>query len=367
MRVNYQNLAITAFNGLYRGIGQSWFHTVSLLKESHDVEPYLLNLTGSTAPFKETLKVAGMDVGAVTGYVPWTDILRLKDEYIPDMFVPNGIMHSWDNFPMRTRCPQVVTVHDMFLFSRKYRKYIAKENYPLDNDLRRFEFADVVVCPSAFSLKDFEEECPWFKGYKRVIPWGSKFSHVSVDISYVSDSVRDSADKPFVLWVSAPEKRKNFKLFCDVVGQLQGSVKGVVVGGMASLAKEDVDVATGLLSKGTIMFLENLNDSELCYLYSRAEALLCTSDFEGFGMPAVEAASLNCPVVVRNASSLAEFEFALKAGAEAEEWVVQVKKILQDAEFRRALGCNGRMATDGYFNYNNTAKQYNAIYEELSA
>ena len=55
-----------------------------------------------------------------------------------------------------------------------------------------------------------------------------------------------------------------------------------------------------------IIFTGYIEQSELITLYSNAKIYVLPSYFEGFGLTALEAMKFNCPVIVRNASSLPE-------------------------------------------------------------
>jgi glycosyltransferase involved in cell wall biosynthesis len=51
---------------------------------------------------------------------------------------------------------------------------------------------------------------------------------------------------------------------------------------------------------------ENASDIELNDLYRQAELCVMPSLYEGFGIPALEAMAVNCPVLLSNTSSLPE-------------------------------------------------------------
>ena len=49
-----------------------------------------------------------------------------------------------------------------------------------------------------------------------------------------------------------------------------------------------------------------IDDEDLPVLYSNAEWFVFTSQYEGFGLPPLEAMSCGCPVIASNAASLPE-------------------------------------------------------------
>lgn len=72
----------------------------------------------------------------------------------------------------------------------------------------------------------------------------------------------------------------------------------------------DYDMLNAYVQKNSlgdcISFLGFVTDEEKEQLYSGAKALLFASLYEGFGIPILEAASLDCPVITSSTSSMGE-------------------------------------------------------------
>ena len=62
----------------------------------------------------------------------------------------------------------------------------------------------------------------------------------------------------------------------------------------------------GLPHQEKLLFLENVNDAELAWLYQNAIALVYPSLLEGFGFPILEAYAHGCPVLTSQCSSMPE-------------------------------------------------------------
>lgn len=76
----------------------------------------------------------------------------------------------------------------------------------------------------------------------------------------------------------------------------------VVVGKIGWLEEEKIAYMKGHPELGRRFFLfNNLNDADLNYVYSIATALLYFSKVEGFGLPLIEAAQHDVPIIVRDA------------------------------------------------------------------
>ena len=68
----------------------------------------------------------------------------------------------------------------------------------------------------------------------------------------------------------------------------------------------DKEFVTEELYKEKVYFIGYVEDDDLPYLYSGAECFVFTSQYEGFGLPVLEAMSCGCPVITSNSSSLPE-------------------------------------------------------------
>jgi glycosyltransferase involved in cell wall biosynthesis len=63
---------------------------------------------------------------------------------------------------------------------------------------------------------------------------------------------------------------------------------------------------SALTSSPRVVFMGQVGDPELKALYMHAAALLAPSRMEGFGLPAVEAMRLGCPVIVSQNTAMHE-------------------------------------------------------------
>lgn len=60
------------------------------------------------------------------------------------------------------------------------------------------------------------------------------------------------------------------------------------------------------IDRENVINLGYISDMDMPYLYSACDVFLHTSEYEGFGLPVLEAMACGCPVVCSNASSLPE-------------------------------------------------------------
>lgn len=110
----------------------------------------------------------------------------------------------------------------------------------------------------------------------------------------------EGIDRPFYLVVGTLAQHKNL---AGAVTAIAHSGRNVVVVG-ASGNQRVFSAAATLTGKAVVA--GRLSDAELAWLYRNARALVFPSKYEGFGIPALEAQALGCPVVSSNAASLPE-------------------------------------------------------------
>lgn len=144
--------------------------------------------------------------------------------------------------------------------------------------------------------------------------------------------------KRLLLFVGA---RTNYKRFDLAVQATEGYPDGhlIVVGG-GEASKSDAILIQDLVRQNRISFLPSVPASELPLWYNTAHALFYLSDYEGFGLPVLEAAQCQCPVLAQNTSSIpevyGEHSFLLPQGAMLGAAIDALKQ-LEDSHTRKKL------------------------------
>lgn len=151
-------------------------------------------------------------------------------------------------------------------------------------------------------------------------------------------------DSEYILYVSTIEKRKNhetlFNAYAELCLELGGAGPLLVFVGMPGwhvddflrLASLDPRV---LKADGTsrVMFLDNINESGLSWLYSHALFSVYPSIYEGWGLPISESLAHGTPVITSQGSSFTEASGGL--GVELHPfdtfgWKNQMMKLVAD-------------------------------------
>ncbi len=219
------------------------------------------------------------------------------------------VVHNTYYFPIRppTGARSVVTIHDMI--HERFPRYFAAG--PL---ITRFKAASVaaahhVICVSENTRRDVldtydipeERVSVTHLGFEplRSLLTGETSTDFKVRVF--------GADVPYLLYVgsrltyknfqgllaayaAAPRLRTNFFLLCFGGGDFTGAER-------AAISKAGV--------AGRIRHVSG-PDATLAACYAHASLFACPSLYEGFGIPVLEAMSLECPVACSNSGSLPE-------------------------------------------------------------
>ena len=111
-----------------------------------------------------------------------------------------------------------------------------------------------------------------------------------------TDAVKPDFEIPnkYYLAVGSMNPNKHFKAILKIAKNMPNDNFLIVGGNHKSFQNQKLEIPSN------VKFLGYVNDSELAYLYSNANAFLFPSRYEGFGIPPLEAITLGCKCVVCN-------------------------------------------------------------------
>jgi glycosyltransferase involved in cell wall biosynthesis len=142
-------------------------------------------------------------------------------------------------------------------------------------------------------------------------------------------------DRPFALMVGTVEPRKNhitaLRALADHVQRHPRSDLMLIAAGSAGWLYEPVTRAIDELGLGKrVIRLGQVDAGSLKWLYRHARVLLFPSLYEGFGLPVLEALSLECPVLASKIPSVAEItgEDGLLAPTDVPAWAHALDRIV---------------------------------------
>jgi glycosyltransferase involved in cell wall biosynthesis len=222
----------------------------------------------------------------------------------PDvLFVPAHTL------PLITPNRSVVTVHDI-----GFERFPEVYKWP-DIVYHRFAIKNIkrasaqIITVSEFSKKEIIDVYKISAEKITAIPIG--FSPPHFDMDFVREETRKIGGLPFILFVGRLEEKKNICRMLEAFAKIKNSGKipdlRFVLAGRPGFGFEKIKkkiVELNLLDD--VIFTGWINNDELGFLYQRAKVLLFATLYEGFGIPPLEAMSVDCPVVCSNATSLPE-------------------------------------------------------------
>jgi len=213
---------------------------------------------------------------------------------------PRGadVYHSpWiDGASVRTRVPQVVTLHDLVPLKRRSEYLRTGMRFRLR--YLAVSRADRVIVPTATVAEDATEHLGIPPERIVVIgeaPVAAMHPRSAAEIATVRE--RYGLPEDYLLWVGGLERPDPRKRVASLAEQPR-ELPLVLVGPAREWAHElggDGITVTGLV-----------DDDELAAIYTGAHALVFPSDDEGFGLPTVEALACGTPVVACDLPALRE-------------------------------------------------------------
>jgi len=128
----------------------------------------------------------------------------------------------------------------------------------------------------------------------------------------ISAAVEEVLQKPFILYVSTIERRKNhevlYRAYVHLVDQGIHDLPQLVFVGMKGWGVSDFvnDIGLDMRTKSHITILNHANDTDLCALYQHALFTVYPSLYEGWGLPVAESLTLGQFCIASSTSSLPE-------------------------------------------------------------
>lgn len=205
--------------------------------------------------------------------------------------------------------------------------------------------AQLLYCPSQATADDLQT---FFRpaGHVAVVPWGA---------DHLPSAQPDEAIKLFtqrfgidvtlervVVTVGTLQPRKGYAVVLDAVARARSPLLYVIVGRRGWLADEVVariqSFAVTAPPDKRVVWIDDASDEIITSILAAAELFVLASDYEGFGLPVVEAMRAGCPVAVADNSSLRELIDVNQprfATHDADALAVIIDRIFDDPQFAR--------------------------------
>lgn len=195
----------------------------------------------------------------------------------------------------------VTTVHD-FTYE-KYFKGIKKKIHSYQKK-RAILKSDLIICISENTKKDLMNYIPEAKNKKIEVVYNGVSEEFSRKENVENDFDRIYSSQKYILFVGARRGYKNFEIVLKIFSKLKNEYKLIFVGGekLLNKEKEKIEKAIGKNYEHLI----GINIEKLNSLYNYAFCLIYPSNYEGFGIPILEAMRAGCPVLAYENSSIPE-------------------------------------------------------------
>jgi glycosyltransferase involved in cell wall biosynthesis len=213
-----------------------------------------------------------------------------------------NLLHSFGNIaPMWTGCAKVVTVHDL-LYKR------VPELVPLRWKMFFSVMLPLTLARCEMVLADSQATADDLRKYLKVPEAKLQRTWLGPGQDFAGEGswehIRQKyklPDRYFLTVGAAPHKR--IDLCAAAVEELnrQGYDAALVVAGIAP--KPELE---GYRREGVTIRLGHIPQDELAVLYKHAQALICSSQLEGFGLTILEAMKLGTPVIATERGAVPE-------------------------------------------------------------
>lgn len=276
------------------------------------------------------------------------------------------IVHETYYSPLPTysgRVPHVLTVYDMI--HEQFPGSFPSKDLVAVNKASAVHRADHIFCISENTRRDLLEihDIP----EERI-----SVTYLGYDALEASSLTAEElvGDSPYLLHVGSRQGYKNFDGLLRAYASsswLHTNFRLVCFGGGTFSAVEKGFIAELGLSDAQVVQMGGADD-RLAALYSGAAAFVYPSMYEGFGIPPLEAMSLDCPVICSNTSSIPEVvgeggEYF--APEDTESIREALERVLQSGVRRTELVKLGQ-ARCKLFSWERCAQETMAVYRRLT-
>ena len=274
-----------------------------------------------------------------------------------DIFHPTYYDHDYLSHKHSKR---VVTIHDMI--HEIYGEMIDKGGKLSALKRRECELADHIICVSHSTKRDLIEQFKIEPEKITVVHLGGGESvEMQVDASTLQ------LPEKYFLYVGKRGYYKKFETLYDAALPLLKNKKElhlICTGPAFSMDEQKQFEADGVAQQVMNLYV---SDADLQTLYKGASAFVFPSEYEGFGIPTLEAMSVGCPTILQQTSSLPEVggDAALYfEDNSVEQLRAHLESIIHDSDLRLSLRQKG-IVQAGQFSWERCARETLTVYQNL--
>jgi glycosyltransferase involved in cell wall biosynthesis len=292
----------------------------------------------------------------------WTLCRELKNRNVNLFFSPAN------SLPWHFSGIQTLTVHDLSFFRYPFW-FTAKERLSRQiNTWQSIRSADRVYTVSEFVKKEIVERFHIDENRIKVTPNGVSQCEIDFTMRNVLRETRRLANAKIILYTGSIFNRRHLPVLIAALAHLDSSYVLIIIGENRTFPKIDLEQEAEKVGvRNRVQILQYLPDHLLREYYIMADVFVYLSEYEGFGIPPLEAMCYGLPVVISDTPAMntiyrdsAHFVPTFSAAAVADA----VKKVLEDENEKLRLINAGREMVNHY-NWRETARIISSDWEQL--
>lgn len=286
----------------------------------------------------------------------------------PDVVFYSNFVH----WPLWTRAKSVIAIHDLGYIDlpqyvdKKNRKFLEKF---VPYSIKR---ADHIITISEYSkqqvMKHFSVDENKISIVMPAIDSKDYYPRTKAEVEKVKKLYK--LPKNYLLFVSTLEPRKNVTGLLDAFAalpiEIQNQYPLILVGGKG-WADEEILERLERYKNLPIIRPGYVNDEYMASLYSGATALVFPTNYEGFGMPPLEAMACGTPVITSSTTSLPEVVGSAAISIDpsnTKEITKAIETLVSDKGLQRKLSAKG-LKQARKFSWEKSAKKALEVFESL--
>jgi len=379
---------VTPINANPSGVGLYVFNLIealSRLESSESLElglayqPGLKNFLKGNFNFPENLKrynklykiplpvrVTNLFIDYLATFIPNYIELILEDTHI---------FHgtNYTVYPYK-KTKNVISIYDLSFI--KYPEYVNSVVQEYTKRLTKcLRWTDAVITITENSKQDIINYLNFPAEKIFITPLASRYNSEFLNKLNLDQEIQNynfDFSKPYFLFVSTIEPRKNIKLLIQAFNWLKQNHKIdhqlVLIGKKGWKYTPIFEAIQRSPWQNEIHHLNYLSDELVALFYSKAEVFVYPSHYEGFGLPVLEAMTLGAPVVASNTSSIPEVAGDAAILVDPNNFIELAQallKVISDRQFRQNLISNGKTRAK-FFSWEDTAKKTLEVYRSIS-
>lgn len=253
-----------------------------------------------------------------SGYKILSKFQNISSEYFPGFFGRAFVRGEYDivhetyfaNIGPKSS-KKIATIHDVFPIDFPWMFSKVNVRYSTKNFYRQVIESDAIIAVSEYTknrIVDLVKINP-----DKISVVGNAVSSIRPNIANISASILDFVEskRPYFFFIGNVEPRKNLHKLIEAFGLVRKDFPDFVFvcAGKSNFQFSSVLNSAAEFLGEQFLYLGSINEDEKWYLMENMDFLVFPSLCEGFGIPVIEAYSIQKPVIFSKGSALSELSY----------------------------------------------------------